>query len=112
MRSISDIVRSVFWPSEDLTPRVAALEQKVKIIMSTETDLQNAIAGLQTAVTTYQTTITTELTTLEGQITALQAQVAAGGSPPVTQAQLDALVTQLGVVQGAVAALPVAPAAP
>jgi len=89
----------------------SALNAKVSKLMSTETDLQTAVTGLQTAVTTYQTTITTELTTLEGQITALQAQVAAGGSAPVTQAQLDALVTQLGVVQGAVAALPVAPAA-
>ena len=87
----------------------AALNAKVSKLMSTETDLANAVAGLQAAVATYQTTITTELTTLEGQITALQAQVATAGSPPVTQAQLDALVTQLGTVQSAVAALPVAP---
>ena len=98
-----------FWPFSLLESRIAALEAwKVKA-MSTESDLQNAVTGLQTAVATYQTTITTELTMLEGQITALQAQVAAGGSPPVTQAQLDALVAQVAVVQSAVAALPVAP---
>ena len=98
-----------FWPFSLLENRIAALEAwKVKA-MSTETDLQNAVAGLQTAVATYQTTITTELATLEKQITDLQAQVATAGTPPVTQAQLDALVVQLGTVQSAVAALPVAP---
>ena len=111
MSSISEMIRSALKPNWKLERRVAALESQQERIMATEADLQAAVTGLTTAVKTYQETITTELATLEGQITALQTQLASAGSPPVTQAQLDDIVAQLGTVQSAVSALPVAPAA-
>jgi hypothetical protein len=74
--------------------------------MSTESDLQAAMASIQSDFAAYQTSVATEFTTLTAQIAALNAQ-----SGPVTQAQLDALVSQAQAVDTAIKAAPVAPAA-
>ena len=78
-------------------------------ILATLDDVKAEITALQTEVADKAAAVTTELKTLSDQIAALQAQVAAGGT--VSPADLDALVAQLKTAEGAVAAIPVAPAA-
>ena len=68
-------------------------------------DLNAAVTQLSSDVTTYVTTVQTEFKTLADQIAAL-----GSGGTGATDAQIQALITQVGAVDSAIKAAPVVPA--
>ena len=79
---------------------LAVIERNHRELMSNVNDLQNAVSALQSSVSTLTTDVNNKITALGNQISDLQAQLAAG--TPVSQEQLDALVTSVGQIQAAV----------
>ncbi|HTP77717.1 MAG TPA: hypothetical protein VMJ73_12140 [Rhizomicrobium sp.] len=80
--------------------RLSALEAKVNTIMSTEADLQADLDAIKADFTTFTSSVATSLQNLKDQIATLQA------GQPVSQAQLDALVTEAAAIDAAIKAAP------
>ncbi len=91
-------------PSPDLTTALDLLTQ----LVAQGAKLMAAEADLQAGLDKLAVDISARLDALNAQIAALQTQLAAGS--PVTQAQLDALTTEVNTIDAALT--PPAPPAP
>ena len=83
------------------------LNSKVDKIMSTETDLENALAAMKTDFDAHVAADAASRKAAADALAALQAQIASlQASQPVSQAQLDALVANATAIDAAIKAAP------